>query len=75
LIVNALEVNDKTDLAILLGYTKGWEAPISSLDFFWGESSQSSYLALSFDFLFDCLSETMEWDRVGSRLELHLASI
>jgi hypothetical protein len=54
--VDALEVYDKTNFAVLLGNSKGWEAPFSILNFFWGESSHGSDLALSFNFLLDCFS-------------------
>jgi hypothetical protein len=56
LIVDALEVHDEMNVAILLGNSKGWEAPFSTLDFFWGESSHGSDLALSFNFSLDCFS-------------------
>jgi hypothetical protein len=46
LIIEILKIDHKSDLSILFGNSKPWEAPIPTFDFFWVESPHCANVAL-----------------------------
>ncbi len=61
LMIEILNIDHKSDLSILLGNSKPWEAPIATFDLFLAWSPHCAKVALSLKFSFKHLCASMVW--------------
>jgi hypothetical protein len=71
LMIEIMKIDHKSDLSILFGNFKPWEAPIPTFNLFWVESPHCANVALMLHFfVLVPLCASKVWGMVCSKLEL-----